>query len=111
MIGLQRGNRLERHGVVAHHLHLGAQLAQVLHEVVGERIVVIDDEDHSRHKPCCASSRARSSAARLVAGFLVLGGRVRVHHDAGAGLHVGLAADMITVRIAMQKSRLPAKST
>src|SRR6267142_156574 len=32
----------ERDGVVPHHLHHGAQLAQVLHEVVGEGIVVVD---------------------------------------------------------------------
>ena len=37
---------LER--VVAHHLHLGAQLAQVLDEVEGERVVVVDEEDHAR---------------------------------------------------------------
>ena len=34
--------------VVAHDLDLGAQLAQVLDEVVGERVVVVDDED-ARH--------------------------------------------------------------
>ena len=32
-------------GVVAHDVELGAQLAQVLDEVVGERVVVVDDED------------------------------------------------------------------
>src|SRR5207237_10655491 len=37
---------LERDGIVAHHLDVGTQLAQVLNEVVGERVVVIDDEDH-----------------------------------------------------------------
>src|SRR4051812_27263712 len=32
-------------GVVAHHLQLGPELAQVLDEVVGERVVVVEDED------------------------------------------------------------------
>ncbi|WDT81612.1 MAG: hypothetical protein MPW14_07775 [Candidatus Manganitrophus sp.] len=36
----------QRHGVVALHPHLGAQLAQVLHQVVGEGIVVVDHEKH-----------------------------------------------------------------
>ena len=31
--------------VVAHDLDLGPELAQVLDEVVGERVVVVDDED------------------------------------------------------------------
>ncbi len=34
-------------GVVAEHLELGAQLAQVLHQVIGKRIVVVDDGDHA----------------------------------------------------------------
>jgi hypothetical protein len=34
------------HFVVAANLHLGAQFAKVLDEVVSERIVVIEDEDH-----------------------------------------------------------------
>src|ERR1035437_268478 len=114
------GERLERHGVVAHHADLRAQLAEVLHEVVGERIVVVDHEDHlssylSRgptpvYKPACAISSARSRAFALS----------RVSSYSAAGLEsitmpapactYALPADMITVRIAMQKSRLPAKS-
>ena len=36
---------LDRRVVVAHDLELGAELAQVLDEVVGEAVVVVDDED------------------------------------------------------------------
>ncbi len=28
------------------HLHLHLHLAQILHEIVGERIVIIDDQNH-----------------------------------------------------------------
>jgi hypothetical protein len=34
------------HFIVAANLNFGAQFAQVLDEVVSERIVVIEDEDH-----------------------------------------------------------------
>ena len=44
---------------------LRAQLAQVLDQVVGERIVVVDDEDHAAYNPVCASSSARNIARAL----------------------------------------------
>ena len=50
--------------VVAHDLELAAQLAQVLDEVVGERVVVVDDEHaprgraHARH---CGRSQLRQT--------------------------------------------------
>src|SRR5688572_13566671 len=61
---------LRRHGldltdrdlVVASDAELRAQLAQVLDQVVGERVVVVDDENHS---PACAISRARITARAL----------------------------------------------
>ena len=43
-IGRQRLDLSTRQLVVAHHLHLRTQLAQVLHQVVGERIVVVDHQ-------------------------------------------------------------------
>src|SRR5665213_1632289 len=53
-----------RRRVVAHNFHVGAQLAEVLHQVVSKRIVVVDDENHA-YNPCCASSRAVMSARAL----------------------------------------------
>jgi len=35
--------------VVAMHLHFRAQFSEVLDEVVGERIVVVDDQQHPSH--------------------------------------------------------------
>ena len=43
---LQRANLVERDLIVAPHLQLHVHLAEILHEVVGERIVVIYDQDH-----------------------------------------------------------------
>jgi hypothetical protein len=44
---LGRGDFVHRHHVVAHHLHVGAELAEILNQVVGKRVVVVDDEHHS----------------------------------------------------------------
>src|SRR6185503_14787492 len=69
--------------VVADHAHVRAQLAEVLHEVEGKRIVVVDDQHHDAnirlilliqiprvrrspdHLTASASSAARSSARAL----------------------------------------------
>ena len=58
--------------VVAHDLHLGAQLAQVLHHVPGEGIVVVDHQDHNRPiglisliNPCARPSGRGADARRF----------------------------------------------
>ncbi len=53
--------------VVAHDVELGAELAEVLHEVVRERVVVVDHQDAphgAHHQSACV---AASSIARLTA--------------------------------------------
>src|SRR3954469_18403537 len=40
-------NLVDGDRVVALHHELGAELAEVLNEVVGERVVIVDDENHS----------------------------------------------------------------
>ena len=42
--GLERLDLVDGDHVVAQHLHLRAELAEVLDEVVGEGVVVIEDE-------------------------------------------------------------------
>ncbi len=44
--GLERLDLREIHRVVANDFHFRPQLAEVLHEVVGEGVVVIDDQQH-----------------------------------------------------------------
>src|SRR5262249_31992482 len=55
---MRRPERLELRNadlVVAEHLHLGAELVEVLHQVPGEGIVVVDDGDHA-HLPAAFRS-------------------------------------------------------
>src|SRR5687767_9143980 len=51
------------HLIVAPDADVGAQLPEVLHEVVGERVVVVDDKYH--YNPACASSSALRTARAL----------------------------------------------
>src|SRR3979409_2690109 len=52
--------------VVAKHLDVCAQLAQILHQIPGEGIVVVDHQDHARRSiPFEAISAARSTARAL----------------------------------------------
>ena len=44
--GLERLDFLQGHDIVANDFHFCTELAKVLHEVVGEGIVVVDDEQH-----------------------------------------------------------------
>ena len=61
--GRERLDGVERDLVVAHDVHPGAQLAEVLHEVVGEGIVVVDHQYHGvRHPSDCMPRRAQSRA-------------------------------------------------
>jgi len=48
---LHRGDFLQRNGIVAKHTYNLAQLAEILHEVVGERVIVIDHQQHGFFYP------------------------------------------------------------
>ena len=93
--GFERRDLVERHLVVAANERLRAQLAEVLHEVVGKRIVVVDDQNHSLMasvwlEPSQALLRQlqrSNQRLRLVLRLLVLGRRIRIGDDAGARLH------------------------
>src|SRR5213082_2890085 len=61
MVGLERGDGFQRDLVVAEHAHVLAQLAEVLHQVEGEAVVVVDHQQHDQN-PSSTSSAARSSA-------------------------------------------------
>ena len=56
IMGLRhRGDLVEPDGVVPMHRDVGAELAQILDEVVGKRVVIVDDEHH------CAAKVAQGS--------------------------------------------------
>jgi hypothetical protein len=46
ILGLELGDPVQRDLVIAVHRHLLPQLAQVLHQVVGEGVVVVDHQQH-----------------------------------------------------------------
>ncbi len=60
--GVQRPRLIHRQVVIAHHMRRRAQLREVVDEIVGEAVVVIDDEDHD-----LASRRDRPSRQACVA--------------------------------------------
>ena len=57
-LGLERPDAVHVDFVVAHHVHLRAQSPEVLDEVVGERVVVVDHEYHSVSANLAASNTA-----------------------------------------------------
>ena len=59
-LGLQGFNLLNGDFVVAVYLHVGTQLGQVLHHVVGEGIVVIDHQQHNLFLRLNGRSRCKS---------------------------------------------------
>ena len=62
-VGAAREQLVDRVHVVAHDVGLRAQLAQVLDEVVGEAVVVVDDEDLHSQSPCAHASSIASNIA------------------------------------------------
>ncbi len=68
-LGVALEQLVDRRLVVAHDLELGTELAQVLDQVVGEGVVVVDDEyAHAQAQSGCsqASSTARKTALALL---------------------------------------------
>ena len=74
--GRERERVLDAHRVVADHLHLRPQLAEVLVEVEGERVVVVDEEDHAR-PPATRERLEEGLRLRLRLALLVRRGRSR----------------------------------
>src|SRR3954471_3393552 len=66
-VGAPLEQLVDRRAVVAHDVDLAAQLAQVLDEVVGERVVVVDDQDTHGQSGCSHASVTASRTARDLA--------------------------------------------
>src|SRR3989338_8444224 len=103
--GLREGARPpHRDAIVAVHLDLGAQLLKILDEVVGERVVVVDDHDHAR-----ASAR---SMASIRAPALLTHSRCSCSGIESATMPAPACTcatprAMTVVRMGMHESRLP----
>ena len=87
---LERQRRLHLDRVVTVHDRLGAQAGDRLHQVVGEGVVVVDQQDARRtaeaHSPSSASSMAERSTEALASTSSYSRSRVAVGDDPGSGL-------------------------
>ena len=117
-VGPARHDFVRGHLVVATHRHLRAQPTQIMDQVEGEAVVIVDQDDHGapfslpvrglrrgfrggqancangycpRPRRACEAPRLLGGAEqrfRLVHAFLLLGARIAVGDNAGAGLHI-----------------------
>ena len=98
-----------RDRIVPEHAHLRAELLEEVHEVVGERVVVVDDEEHLGI--LFGEVDRRFERSELVQALLVLGRGIRVCHDPGSRLQPRDASVSAIILIAMQVSSVPPGST
>src|SRR3569623_231804 len=55
MVGSEAPDLLDADLIIAVHAHIGAELAQILHQVVGERIIIVDHQQHDIIPPPAAT--------------------------------------------------------
>ena len=101
-----RRHLVDRDGVVSSHDHLCPQLAEILHQVVGEGVVVVDDHQGPIHRPC---SNAWSSAATLFCVSRYSCSGIESATMPAAAWTVARPSLTSMVRIAIQVSTLPVK--
>ena len=94
--GLERADGVDVHDIVADDFHFGTQLAEILDEVVGERVVIIYDEEHRSGSVFVGGDGVGEGdgfehAFGFVAGFFVFVSRVGIGNDSAACLDVGFA--------------------
>ena len=99
----------KRDGIVAMHDEICPQFPEILHEVVREGIVIVDDENHT-HAPLSAISTARNRARALftVSWYSYSGSESNTTPPPACTYALPSLISM--VRMAMHVSRLPAKS-
>src|SRR4030095_9338908 len=109
-LGRHADDRVHVVCVVAHDVQVGAQLAEILHEVVGERIVVVDDEDHDRcFVVAIRIARTRPRALEPVSSHSVLGSESATM-PAPTWIEARVPWQTM-VRMVMQESRFPEYET
>lgn len=79
MIRFELRNLLDGHLIIAPDFHERPHLAEVLDEVVGKRIVVVDDEQHGKGGSCLILAQGDAVANGMVQGdaYWRLGGTAR----------------------------------
>ena len=88
MTGIRGHDCFDPDLVVAHHFHLGLEFAEILHQVIGKRIIVVDHQDFHDSAPDSASAQgsrdgnpaSASATARNIARPLFM---VSAHSFAG----------------------------
>ena len=85
LLGPQRFDLVQTDLVVAKNLHLGAEFAEIVIEVVGEGVVVVD-EQRSSLPPLFGEFDGFEHGARFVQRLLILQRGIGVGDDAGAGV-------------------------
>src|SRR5262245_37229724 len=63
-LGLDANHRCGRHLVVTMHLGLSPELTEVVHEVEGETVVIVDQKDHERTHIATAVRHARAKGVK-----------------------------------------------
>src|SRR5262245_45319575 len=106
-----RRQRLDRDRVVAVHLELGPQRPQVLDEVVGERIVVVDDGDHPPAPSLPIPRSARCTASHSARPLAMVSSHSRSGSESATmpapAPQCAAPPEYTSVRIAIARSRLP----
>src|SRR4051794_3124499 len=105
---LQRLHLVERDPIVPLDERRGPELTEPLREVIGERIVIVDEEQHQSPASAIASAVSTALALSRVSSYSAAG-----FESATMPAPAWTRARplrMVMVRMAMQKSRLPAKS-
>jgi hypothetical protein len=99
LVGLERQCRRASISSLRNHTHLGAEFAEVLHQVEGEAVVVVDHQQHQRFSSCWRrAARKQGQHQRGHATFerLALGLEQRADEEGVAvqfhGAHVALRA-------------------
>ena len=113
-VGAQRLDARHVDRVVAADLHLGPQLAEVLDQVVGEAVVVVDHDDPWHRRPYQSLSAAATSMARKSAAALFWVSSYSAAGTESATIPApactwAIPSWQTTVRIVMQVSRLPSQ--
>ena len=99
----------QRDGIVAMHDELCPQFPEILHEVVREGIVIVDDENHT-NAPLSASSTARNRARALFTVSWYSHSGSESNTTPPPACTYALPSLISMVRMAMHVSMLPAKS-
>src|SRR4051794_35773871 len=105
---LQPVDLVERNLVVPFHERRRPELPQVLSQVERKRVVVVEEKDHYRPASAIASAVSSARALSRVSSYSAAGFESATMPAPACTRARPLR--MVMVRIAMQKSRLPAKS-